>query len=328
MNHGPLVFLAAFFALASSWCGFVLAPQLQIGHLQQTNTIGGAGIAYPVARPGLARQGLEVYRANGCAYCHSQQVGQTGSVLDIALTDAGTNQPATVAALLKLAESATNQPIALSMLIPLQPGAPNATTESLLGGLPKAFFRSTTREAANAAAKSLNSTSAKAQLWVVPIGPDITRGWGRRRTVAEDFLFDAPVMPGSQRVGPDLANVGTRLPDANYHLLHLYAPRFEAKASTMPPYRFLFEKRKIGPRPSPDALSLTGGLAPEAGYEIVPKPAAKALAAYLVSLRADAPLFDAPISVPAPAGTPASTNAPAVPAAAATNTPPTNAPAK
>ena len=34
MNNGPLVFLAAFFALASSWCGFVLAPQLQIGRLQ------------------------------------------------------------------------------------------------------------------------------------------------------------------------------------------------------------------------------------------------------------------------------------------------------
>jgi cytochrome c oxidase cbb3-type subunit 2 len=328
MNYGPLVFLAAFFALASSWCGFVLTPQLQIGHLQQTNTVGGAGVAYPIARPGLARQGLDVYRANGCAYCHSQQVGQTGSVLDIALMDAGTNQAAIIAALFKLAESATNQPSALTMLTPLQPGASNATTESILAGLPKAFFRSTTREAANAAAKTLNSTSAKAQLWVVPVGPDLTRGWGRRRTVAEDYLYDAPVMPGSQRVGPDLANVGTRLPDANWHLAHLYAPRIEAKASTMPPYRFLFEKRKLGRRPSPDALSLPGDFSPGAGYEIVPKPAAKALAAYLISLRADAPLFDAPISVPAPAGAPASTNAPAVAGATSTNAPPTNPPAK
>jgi cytochrome c oxidase cbb3-type subunit 2 len=135
-------------------------------------------------------------------------------------------------------------------------------------------------------------------------------------------------MPGSQRVGPDLANVGSRLPDANWHLLHLYAPRIEAKASTMPPYRFLFEKRQIGHRPSPDALSLPGDLAPAPGYEIVPRPAAKALAAYLTSLRADAPLFDAPISVPAPAGAPASTNAPALPGATSTNAPPTNAPAK
>ena len=47
---------AAFFALASSWCGFVLTPQLQIGRLQQTNTIGGTTMTYPVARPGLARR--------------------------------------------------------------------------------------------------------------------------------------------------------------------------------------------------------------------------------------------------------------------------------
>ena len=51
----------------------------------------------------------------------------------------------------------------------------------------------------------------------------------------------------------------------------------------MPPYRFLFEKRKIGRRPSPEALALPGELAPGAGYEIVPKPAAKALVAYLIA---------------------------------------------
>src|SRR5512140_266033 len=101
MNHGPLLFLAAFFALASSWCGFVLAPQLQVGQLQQTNTLSG-GATYPFARPGLAQQGLQVYRANGCATCHSQQVGQSGTVCDVVLTEAGTNQPALIAALLSL----------------------------------------------------------------------------------------------------------------------------------------------------------------------------------------------------------------------------------
>jgi hypothetical protein len=75
-------------------------------------------------------------------------------------------------------------------------------------------------------------------------------------------------------------------------------------------------------------LALPGDQAPVPGYEIVPRPAAKALAAYLISLRADAPLFDAPLSVPTPAGAPASTNAPAAPAATSTNAPPTNAPTK
>ena len=173
MNYGPLVFLAAFFALASSWCGFVLTPQLQIGRLQQTNTVGGAAVAYPVARPGLAQQGMEVYRANGCAYCHSQQVGQTGTLLDIALTDAGTNQATTIAALLKLAESSPEHPARLTMLPPSQPGQSNAANTTLLEGLPRVFLRSSTREAANAAIKTLNATSAKAQLWIVPVGPDL-----------------------------------------------------------------------------------------------------------------------------------------------------------
>jgi cbb3-type cytochrome oxidase cytochrome c subunit len=328
MNYGPLVFLAAFFALASSWCGFVLAPQLQVGRLQQTNTVGGAAVAYPVARPGLAQQGMEVYRANGCAYCHSQQVGQTGTFLDIALTEAGTNQAATIAALRKLAASAPDQPARLTLLVSLPPGQSNAASTTLLEGLPKAVLRSATRPAANAAVTALNATSAKAQLWIVPVGPDLARGWGRRRSVAEDYLFDLTVMPGSQRVGPDLANLGARQPDANWHLRHLYAPRLEVKGSTMPPYRFLFEKRKIGRRPSPEALALPDEVAPGAGYEVVPKLAAKALVAYLTALRADAPLFDAPMTLPAPAGTPAATNAPAAPAAAPTNAAPANAPAK
>ena len=73
MNRGPLLFLGVFFALASSWYGMVLKPHLQIGSLQQTNTVATAE-TYPAARPGLARQGAEVYRANGCVYCHTQSV--------------------------------------------------------------------------------------------------------------------------------------------------------------------------------------------------------------------------------------------------------------
>jgi cbb3-type cytochrome oxidase cytochrome c subunit len=328
MNYGPLVFLAAFFALASSWCGFVLTPQLQIGRLQQTNTLASAAARYPAAPPGLAHQGLEVYRANGCEYCHSQQVGQTGTALEVALADAGTNQAATRTALLDLANASANEPILLTALPPLVPGQAVASDATLLEGLPKAFFRSSSRGAANAAVKTLNANGAKAELWIVPDGPDISRGWGRRRSVAEDYLFDSPAMPGSQRVGPDLANVGARLPDPNWHLLNLYAPRLQVKGSLMPPYRFLFERRKIGRRPSPEALVLPPDLAPPPGYEIVPTPAARALAAYLISLRADAPLFVAPMTVPAGPAAPNATNAPAGPGMTPTNAPTANAAAK
>jgi cbb3-type cytochrome oxidase cytochrome c subunit len=319
MNYGPLLFLAAFFALASSWCGFVLTPRLQIGRLQQTNTVGSAATTYPVARPGLAGQGLQVYRANGCAYCHSQQVGQTGTLLDIVLTDAGTNQAATIAALLKLAETSPDQPTVLTALPTLVAATTKTSSSALLSGLPKPFLRSSTREAANEAVKKLNATGAKAQLWIVPVGPDLARGWGRRRTVAEDFLFDSPAMPGSQRVGPDLADIGARQPDANWHLLHLYAPQAQVAGSTMPPYRFLFEKRRIRLQPSPEALVLPPEVAPPAGYEVVPRPAAHALAAYLVSLRADAPLYCAPLTAPAGTAPASGTNAPAATGTTITN---------
>jgi cbb3-type cytochrome oxidase cytochrome c subunit len=302
MNYGPLIFLAAFFALASSWFGLVLTPQLQVGRLQQTNTIG-TPLTYPVARPGLARQGLEVYRANGCAYCHSQQVGQTGTVCDVLLTDAGTNQEAVVNSLIETFRK-------------LNLGLELVQAKRLIVGLPKAVLQGVTREAANEAAKALKSSGAKYELWIAPVGPDIARGWGKRRTVAYDYLFDSPVMLGSQRIGPDLANAGMRLPDANWHLRHLYAPRLEVKDSTMPSYRFLFEKHRIERSASPDALSLPAELAPPSGYEIVPTPEAAALAAYLVSLRADAPLFEVPLTVASPA---AEMNAP--PAASATNAP-------
>ena len=58
------------------------------------------------------------------------------------------------------------------------------------------------------------------------------------------------------------------------------------------------------------ALGLPGGQLPPAGYEIIPKPDARALAAYLLSLRADAPIFVTPMSVPVEAAA-AGTNAPA-----------------
>ena len=309
MNYGALVFLAAFFALASSWYGFVLMPQIQVGRDPQTKITGTSDL-YPQARSGLARQGLEVYRANGCVSCHSQQVGQTATACEVELTDAGTNQAATVA-----------------MLAKLSPDFANTELQQLLANLPKTILRLPSLDASDAAVKSLQTVGAKAQSRITPQGPDIARGWGRRRTVAEDYLYDNPVQLGSQRIGPDLANAGSRLPDAHWHLLHLLNPQLLVKGSTMPPYKFLFEERKLEPgrQPSPDAIPLTAaGVLFDASKatgpvdrEIVPRPEAKALVAYLLSLRADAPLFNAPLTPPAPANTvPPPENEPAASASA------------
>jgi cbb3-type cytochrome oxidase cytochrome c subunit len=289
MKYGPLIFLAAFFALSASWSTFVLAPQLQIGRDQQTNAVYTAE-PYPPGRPGLARLGQEVYRANGCAYCHSQQVRQTGVECDLVLADLGTNPVA-------VAEALVNARV----------GVEKASPPALAAGLPKTVKPGLTIDAATIAAGALKSAGAKAEVSIVPLGPDIKWGWGLRRTVAQDFLFDDVVLLGSQRVGPDLANIGLRRPDENWQLLHLYAPKLAVKDSSMPAYRFLFEKRKIGQRPSPDALQFPKEAPTPEGFEIVPRPEARALAAYLLSLRANAPLVEAPMSAP-PAPANAATN--------------------
>lgn len=202
MNYGPLLFLGVFLTVASSWCGLVLIPQLQFGR-QEPLKIEDTGELYPQARSGLAEQGREVYRANGCIYCHSQQVRAHD------------------------------------------------------------------------------------------FGADIARNWGTRRTVGRDYLYDKPVLLGTMRTGPDLTNIGLRQTSVTWHLQHLYLPVVTSKGSIMPPFRFLFERRKIGARPSPEAVPLPPEYAPPSGYEIVPKPEAKALVAYMLSLKANVPLPEA-----------------------------------
>ncbi len=292
MNHGPVIFLAAFLALAASWFGFVLMPDIQVGGLQQTNMVGVAA-TYPVERPGLAREGLDVYRANGCAACHSQQVQQSGTVCDVVMTDAGTNRVAVI-----------------DVLTQALPDASQAEIQQMLVGLPKKVLKGSDRPKANRLVRALKSSGAKSSLSIVPVGADIARGWGKRQTVAQDFLFDSPVMLGSQRIGPDLANVGLREPDARWQYLHLYAPRLEVKGSIMPPFRYLFEERRIRQAPSPDALPLPPDLAPPQGYAVVPARHAQGLVAYMLSLVATAPLFNAPLTVPPSAEPAAQTNAP------------------
>jgi len=100
-----------------------------------------------------------------------------------------------------------------------------------------------------------------------------------------------------------------RQADVNWQLRHLYAPQVVVPGSTMPPYRFLFEERRAGQGNPAEALVLPAGTVPP-GIEIVPTDAARALAAYLVSLRADAPLFEAPFTPP-PVPDVAATNSPA-----------------
>jgi cbb3-type cytochrome oxidase cytochrome c subunit len=274
MKNGFFIFLAAFIGLGASWCGFVLAPVRQLGGAKQTAILNTTD-SYPLQRTGEAALGLQVYRANGCVACHTEQVRQTGIVCDVLLTGVGPNPEAVVAVVAEIGSQ---------------------SHDLSTNHLPHPVCSRISRENADRVAGKISAAGGTVEVQVIAAGADIERGWGKRRSVAGDYLYDQPVQPGSLRAGPDLANIGVRAPDANGQLVHLYAPQAVVKGSTMPPYRYLFEIRKAGAAPSADALRLPKEIAPPAGYEVVPQPEAKQLAAYLLSLRANAPLYSAPVS--------------------------------
>ncbi len=262
MKTGFRVFLASFIALGLSWAGFVVASIAQLGTQKQTAVLNSSGI-YPEQRPGDATLGLQVYRRLGCAACHTTQLQQDGVVCDVVVTALGKN------------------PAAVSNLV----------SSLILTGL--------TKDEASADSDQITAAGGKTEIHILPTGGDIARGWAVRRSVAEDFLWDYPVQLGSVRVGPDLADVGVRLGSATWQLQHLYAPQSTMKESAMPAFRFLFVTQKINGAPSPDALPLPAAFAPPEGYEVEATTAAKNQAAYIMSLRADVPLHDAPITAAA-----------------------------
>jgi len=121
-----------------------------------------------------------------------------------------------------------------------------------------------------------------------------------RRTVARDYLRFQPAFVGSMRIGQDLANYGLekRVASLNDIHRHLYDPRSVVSGSIMPSYRYLYKMQKISGEPSNAAVSgLTGPHAPAAGFEVVPTEDAKVLAAYLLSLKRNYPLPEAPVEV-------------------------------
>lgn len=80
--------------------------------------------------------------------------------------------------------------------------------------------------------------------------------WGERPSVAADYAANSrtdfwrntATLMGTERTGPDLANIGQRQPSAEWHLPHLFNPRIVVKESIMPAYPWLFAiKDKLEP---------------------------------------------------------------------------------
>ena len=119
---------------------------------------------------------------------------------------------------------------------------------------------------------------------------DVEHGWGNRATVPGDYVYDRPHLLGTSRTGPDLINVGQRLPDRNWQLIHLYDPRSVSAWSIMPGFPFLFmEKEPNAVRPGDVTIVIPGPRAPK-GRVVVASPDALALADYLLSLKRNTPV--------------------------------------
>src|SRR5207302_518415 len=87
MDRGMVIFLGALLTFSSSWLGLVLYPFWQLDKEKpfpdqdrdSDKPLIASGAAtpddpYPQPLAGKAAAGVRVYQANGCLYCHSQQV--------------------------------------------------------------------------------------------------------------------------------------------------------------------------------------------------------------------------------------------------------------
>lgn len=354
------LFLGIFGTFAFSWVGLTVLPNWQIGHLNPQSDEEGTDI-YPQPQSGMFQRGARVYAANGCAYCHSQQVRPEYAGADIergwgnrrsAPRDYIFERPVFLAKMRMgqdIANIGARAPAEQQSPPPAGAASPAASPAQqggspALGASPAAAgspssasspARAASPATQGAAVSSPPSTPASAG------SPSSAPGYTPSKPPAPPAGVASPspgVManaspgattapsPGPQTAGPPWPEQTIGEPpmySAAWHHVHLYSPRSINLDSNMPAYRFLYEKRRIRDQRSAEALKLTGSDAPPEGWEVIPTYDARCLVAYLMALNQSHPLNE----VRSAGGAPAASAAPS-PAAAAGSPPPPPAPAK
>ena len=117
-------------------------------------------------------------------------------------------------------------------------------------------------------------------LQVRPLPEDLVFG---RPSAPGDFTYATPEMLGSERTGPDLTNVGNRRGEV-WQYMHLYDPRAVSPESIMPNFKFLFQEVTTVPE-GDTAVPLPAAFAPRNGDKVIATQKAKALVAFLMSLK-------------------------------------------
>ena len=297
--------LLLIFCVSLSSMVFRASDQLSGLQYVDTQAVDGTEFRYPVPLLGNARYGEAIYKANGCAACHTQQVTHESVVLDVKALAGEKNHAAVQEAISRFYKVTGREASGGAAL-----GLPVGEWETVVNGANAAD--------ASKARNFLSIAGASVDVQVRFRGKDLTqhdlqnprgRGWGKRRSVAQDYLFAEPPMLGSVRIGPDLANVGARL-SREVLMRILLNPKIVRKHSKMPQHRFLFEK--VGEDEKGQHIIHDG----ENTFK--PTKDAEALVDYLLSLKsANYPLPEAPINQPYTSSMPKPVSAPAEAADAA-----------
>ncbi|SVC14187.1 uncharacterized protein METZ01_LOCUS267041 [marine metagenome] len=363
MNKAPWIFLGVLFMLSLSWWGMVYGPATQLGG--ETPDKGDGTALKP--RVGFAKRGEQVYRENGCYYCHTRtatggkfgyelqltqlgddraltaevigndkmsdiinqafafksvakaadalkaEQGKTEGKSEDAINAAGEAKAAAVAKVKSAKLDLDNNlnalgisGVSLDKELSSECGLPaelDDTQKELVANAKVAITQGTERWLEIESLMRHLNNKAGAQFKLQPVAsdwPDVQNNVAGRQSVSRDFLFDVHAMPGVMRIGPDLSNVGSRLMDDNAAYAHIYNPQSTGKSSHMPPYRYLFHRKEIveGDALPSAAITVTNNgevQSVEPGYAVTPTAKAKALLAFLRSLRTDSALPEAPL---------------------------------
>jgi len=308
------LFLGIFGTFAFSWVGLTVIPNWQIGHLNPQSDEEGTDI-YPQPQSGMFERGARVYAANGCIYCHSQQVRADYAAADIerkwgnrrsAPRDYIFEQPVFLGKMRMgqdIANIGARAPAEQASPAPAGAAAPAASpsggTSPAASPAPQGAAVSSPPPPANspatAPAASPASPAPKAPTSPAPASPS--------PAAATAANASPNASPTSAAGAPWPVQTAGEPPmySAAWHHVHLYSPRSINGDSNMPSYRFLYEKRRIRDARSADALQLTGSDAPPEGWEVVPSFDAKCLVAYLMALNQSHPLNDVRLVGGAPA---------------------------
>jgi cytochrome c oxidase cbb3-type subunit 2 len=280
------LFLGIFGTFAFSWIGLTVIPTWQIGHLSPESDEEGTDI-YPRPQSGMFKRGEHVYAANGCVYCHSQQV-RADYIADDIERKWGNRRSAP-------RDYIFERPVFLGKM---RMGQDLAN----IGARAPSPEESPSPAAQGAAVSSPPSSPAAPS--ASASSPNASPPLGQPAGVASPSLGQmanttpggsTPVAPSAQTPGAPWPIQTAGLPpmySAAWHHVHLYAPRSINRDSNMPAYRFLYEKRRIAGERSAEALQLSPSDAPPDGWEVVPTYDAKCVVAYLMGLNQSHPLKD------------------------------------